>query len=48
VVIPEKAELLSCSPEPDKTYCRGGLRFLEFRVPMHYGKEFALELYFKP
>ncbi|OGR65945.1 MAG: hypothetical protein A2X31_01215 [Elusimicrobia bacterium GWB2_63_22] len=47
-VIPEKAELVSCAPEPDKTYCRGGLRFLEFRVPMHYGKEFALTLKFRP
>ena len=47
-VIPEKAELLSCSPEPDKAYCRGGLRFLEFRVPLHYGKEFALDLKFRP
>lgn len=47
-VIPEKAELLSCSPEPDKTSCRGGLRFLEFGVPMHHGKEFALDLKFRP
>ncbi|HNW44988.1 MAG TPA: protein kinase [Elusimicrobiales bacterium] len=47
-VIPEKAELLSCSPQPGNTYCRGGLRFLEFRVPMHFGGEFTLELSFRP
>lgn len=47
-VLPEKAELVSCSPGPDRSCCRGGLRFLEFSVPMHHGKEFALDLKFRP
>lgn len=44
VALPETAAPLSCSPEPDESFSRNGMKFLIYTLQLHYGMEFFLNV----